>query len=139
MAKTANGEWYQTTDGDFISSSVVTSTKPAETTKVPVTTKAPDVTSRPATTSKKLSARDIDTHGDPNVDVSALIERYNGDMVEVQGVIDDVVAKYGSSAVIRHVKGDGIIDPTYKLGPYMFLDPDGVKINDNPNVTIVRG
>jgi hypothetical protein len=129
-AKTADGKWYRTSDGDYISSSVITSTKPAETTKVAVTTKAPVTTA-----TKEMSARDIDTHGDPNIDIQALLRRVNNDPKEVQFIIDHIIEKYGNKAVMRHVPDDGFRDKTlsYMVGNrrITLIDPDNIPISEN--------
>jgi hypothetical protein len=78
-----------------------------------------------------MSARDIDTHGDPNIDVAAALAKADGRAEVAQEYIDFVVKKYGNKVVYRHKSGDGIIDPTL-YGPYGMRigDPDGTVFVD---------
>jgi hypothetical protein len=131
-AKTADGKWYHTADGDFISASLLTDRKPAETTAA-VTTKAPTTTKSPATTTaKKMSARDLDTHGAKNIDVSAVLEQPFPDIETAQLFIDNAIEKYGKDVIMRHKRKDGIVDPTLDIG-FMFADPDGITSSYDPS------
>jgi hypothetical protein len=103
-----------------------------------VTTKAPVATSKPATTTKKLSARDLDTHGDPNIDVNAVLTRAEGNIADAQWYIDKVIEKYGKDAILRHVRGDGHKDPAYDLSGVYVSDPDSGGRAPS-SATIVRG